>query len=203
MSTRNPEVLLFDLGAVLIDISFDVVFDTWGKSARETADMLRASYEMDATYEAHERGELHAEQYWQALRKSLDIDLTDDEFVSGWNAIFQGEITAVTGLLSQLQLPLYVFSNTNRTHQDCFEATYGEALSPFRHVFTSNDLGERKPDAAAFLKVAGEIGAEPGAILFFDDSAKNIKGANQVGIQTCHVTEPGVVRTELARRGLL
>lgn len=122
-TTRNPQVLLFDLGAVLIDISFDAVFEAWGGSAGKPAATLKASYEMDAAYEAHERGELPAASYWQSLRDNLELDLTDEQFRAGWNSIFKGEITEVTGLLGKLRLPLHVFSNTNHTHQECFEAS--------------------------------------------------------------------------------
>ncbi len=200
---QEPDVLLFDLGAVLIDISFDHVFEAWGSAGGKDPAELKARFEMDASYEAHERGQIHATDYWQSLRERLDIDLSDREFERGWIAIFRGEIAEVTGLLSQLELPLFVFSNTNRVHQDYFEVIYQTALARFQTVFTSNELGERKPDAAAYEKVADTIGAPLSRILFFDDSPANIAGAAAVGMQTCHVTEPAVVRPELEKRGLL
>ena len=201
--TPPVDVLLFDLGAVLIDISFDAIFEAWGASSGVAARTLKSRYEIDAAYKDHERDLLDAPAYWESLRESIGIDLSDTDFHKGWNAIFQDEITAVTSLLHQLHLPLYVFSNTNRVHQEHFETTFAATLRPFRRVFTSNDLGERKPDAAAFLKVAAEIGAVPERILFFDDSAENITGAVGVGMQTCHVTQPAAVGAELVNRGLL
>ena len=200
---REPSILLFDLGAVLIDISFDRVFASWSEAGNRSAADLKARFSMEASYEAHERGHIHSTEYWQALRNLLGLDLSDHDFERGWNEVFQGEITEVTGLLPQLDLPLYVFSNTNRVHQDRFESAYADALTPFHAVFTSNDLGERKPDAAAFEKVAEATDTPLSQILFFDDSPKNIAGAEAVGMQTCHVTDPTVVRPELERRGML
>ena len=126
---REPSILLFDLGAVLIDISFDRVFASWSEAGNRSAADLKARFSMEASYEAHERGHIHSTEYWQALRNLLGLDLSDHDFERGWNEVFQGEITEVTSLLPRLDLPLYVFSNTNRVHQDRFESAYADAHS--------------------------------------------------------------------------
>ena len=52
---REPSILLFDLGAVLIDISFDRVFASWSEAGNRSAADLKARFSMEASYEAHER----------------------------------------------------------------------------------------------------------------------------------------------------
>jgi putative hydrolase of the HAD superfamily len=44
------------------------------------------------------------------------------------------------------------------------------------------ELGARKPDRAFFVEAARRIGAEPGTILFIDDSARNVAGAREAGL---------------------
>ena len=39
---REPSILLFDLGAVLIDISFDCVFASWSEAGNRSAADLKA-----------------------------------------------------------------------------------------------------------------------------------------------------------------
>ena len=70
-------------------------------------------------------------------------------------------------------------------------------------MFTSNELGRRKPEPDAFHQIATETGVPLEAILFFDDSPVNIEGANQVGMQTCHVKDPANIGAELRSRNLL
>lgn len=44
------------------------------------------------------------------------------------------------------------------------------------------ELGARKPDPMFFAEAARRIGADPAAILFIDDSARNIAAARDVGL---------------------
>jgi HAD superfamily hydrolase (TIGR01509 family) len=46
----------------------------------------------------------------------------------------------------------------------------------------SFELGARKPHGAFFVEAARRIGAEPAAILFIDDSARNVDGAREAGL---------------------
>jgi putative hydrolase of the HAD superfamily len=46
----------------------------------------------------------------------------------------------------------------------------------------SYELGFAKPDPAFFIEAARRIGADPGAVLFVDDSAKNVEGARAAGL---------------------
>jgi putative hydrolase of the HAD superfamily len=44
------------------------------------------------------------------------------------------------------------------------------------------ELGARKPDGAFFTEASRRIGAEPAAILFIDDSARNVAAARDAGL---------------------
>jgi HAD superfamily hydrolase (TIGR01549 family) len=43
-----------------------------------------------------------------------------------------------------------------------------------------------KPDPAIYLRAARRLGVRPDACLFMDDSERNIRGAQEVGMQTIH-----------------
>lgn len=85
-------------------------------------------------------------------------------------------------------MPLYCFTNTNATHQLAWQAMFAETLEPFDKVYVSSEIGRRKPDVASFHWVADDMGFPPSEIMFLDDSAENIAGAAEAGLQTCHVT---------------
>jgi len=182
---QDIDALLFDLGGVVVDVDFARVTQRWAELSGSDADALRRRFSLDDAYMRHERGAIDASAYFAALRETLGIDISDAEFLDGWNAIFGGVIPGIEPLLARAasRLPLYLFSNTNPTHEDYWVREYARTLAPFRRVFVSSSIGLRKPDRAAFDHVASEIGAAPGRILFFDDSAENVAGARTAGLQ--------------------
>lgn len=184
------EALLFDLGGVLIDIDGRRVFAHWARCAGVDAAILRSRFAVDEAYRQFERGELDIPTYFAALRARLGIDLSDADFLAGWNAMLVGEKTGIREVLAQAAKhhPLYLFSNTNSAHHAVWGCDYAAMLSPFARLFVSSEIGRRKPEAEAFAYVAEAIGRPPENILFFDDAAENVEGARAVGMPAVHVT---------------
>ncbi len=194
------EALLFDLGGVIFDVDFVRVTRRWAEHAGSDPDVIAKRYAPDEAYERHERGDIDSNAYFAALRGSLGIDITDAQFLEGWNAIFAGLIPGVTDWLEPAcaRLPSYVFSNTNAAHEAFWAPAYADTLKHFRKVFVSSTIGLRKPDARAFAHVAREMGVPPSRILFFDDALANVEGARDAGLQAVHVRSNGDVVTALA-----
>ena len=193
------DALLFDLGGVIIDIDFRLVFDVWSAYSGVPSATLGARFTQDAHYERHERGEISAAEYFESLRSSLGIRLTDEEFERGWNAIFAGEISGIPQVLHRAKrhFPLYVFSNSNVVHRACWMREYASTLGVFRKVFVSCDLGKRKPEPEAFMAVAQEMGTPLPKILFFDDLEANVAAARKLGMQALHVKSAADVERAL------
>lgn len=189
MDQTSTEALLFDLGGVVFDIDFEHAFEYWAAHAGVPVESLRPFYGIDPWYERHERGEIDGPAYFDALRDTLGITLSDDHFTAGWNAIFLQEIPGVSELLRDLseRIPIYAFSNSNVTHQRHWEKKYAKTLDLFEEVFVSCELGLRKPEPAAFHHVTSAIGVDAGAVMFFDDTHENVDGAREVGMRAIHV----------------
>ena len=185
----SVDALLFDLGGVVIDIDFDRVFARWAVHAGRDAAAIKARFRADSWYERHERSEIDAIAYFASLRSSLGIDLSDAQFLDGWEEVFVGEVAGMASLLRRAgeKRPLYVFSNTNPAHQEAWSRRYADVLGLFQRVFASSEIGKRKPDPEAFRTVAAAIGAPAARILFFDDSLENVEGSRAAGMQAVHV----------------
>ncbi|HEX3098269.1 MAG TPA: HAD family phosphatase [Usitatibacter sp.] len=195
------DALVFDLGGVLIRLDWDAVFAHWARCSGADPAVLRERFAFDEAYARHERGEIDAARYFEAVRRALAIDLPDAELEAGWNALFVGEIAETTRLVAQAaeRVPVHLFSNTNTAHQAAWSRDYAVALRPFARRFVSSEIGLRKPDRAAFEHVAREIGVPPGRILFFDDTEANVAGARAAGFQAVHVGSPEDVAGALDR----
>jgi glucose-1-phosphatase len=198
------DALLFDLGRVVLDIDFNRTLSCWAAHAGCEPAHLLARFTRDDAYHRHERGEIDDASYFSALRASLGVELSDAQFLEGWNAIFAGEIPGIAEHLARAKkrLPLYAFSNTNGAHVDHFSVAHAEILGHFREIFLSSTIKLRKPDAAAYDHVIKAIGVPASRIVFFDDLAENIEGARARGLIAVHVTSPRDVAQALAELGI-
>jgi glucose-1-phosphatase len=198
------DALLFDLGRVVLDIDFNRTLFCWAGHAGCEPAHLVGRFARDERYRRHEKGEISDAEFFAGLRASLGVDLSDAQFLEGWNAIFAGEMPGIAQLLARAaqRLPLYGFSNTNSPHVEYFSQKYAGVLGHFRELFLSSSIGLRKPDAEAYDHAVKAIGVPAERIVFFDDLAENIEGARDRGLTAVHVTSPDDVATALAALGI-
>jgi HAD superfamily hydrolase (TIGR01509 family) len=205
LSPGTADALLFDLGRVVLDIDFSKVVACWaGHAGCEPAHLVGRFSWRDEFYQRHEKGEISDAEFFAALRALLGVELSDAQFLEGWNQIFAGEMPGIAPLLQRAaqRLPLYAFSNTNRAHEAHFLKAYADVLGHFRKIFLSSTIGLRKPDAEAYDHVVKAIGVPAARIVFFDDLAENIEGARARGLTAIHVTSTRDVAEALAALGI-
>ncbi len=205
-SIHDPDqirALLFDLGGVVIGFDFGRAFRLWAVRAECDPALVEERFSLDNAYEQHERGEIEASEYFAALRRSLEVNISDDDFIEGWNDVYLGPVPGIAEVLAMAQerLPVYAFTNSNPTHKSVWEVRYADELKPFRSVFVSSDLGCRKPDPEAFCLVAGRMGFQPHEILFFDDTSENVHGARLAGMEGVVVESSEEIRRALSQLG--
>jgi putative hydrolase of the HAD superfamily len=204
LSPGVADALLFDLGRVVLDLDFNRTLVCWAGHAGCEPAHLAGRFARDAVYRRHEMGEIGDAEFFAELRASLGVELSDAQFLEGWNAVFAGEMPGIAQLLARAaqRLPLYAFSNTNSPHVEYFSRKYADVLGHFRELFLSSAIGLRKPDAEAYDHVVKAIGVPAERIVFFDDLAENIEGARESGLTAVHVTSSDDVAEALAALGI-
>jgi putative hydrolase of the HAD superfamily len=204
LAPGDADALLFDLGRVVLDIDFTRVTACWAAHAGCEASELAARFAPDEDYFHHERGTITDEVFFDSLRTSLGIAISDEQFLEGWNSTFGGAMDGIVPLLERASrhLPLYAFSNTNRAHVETFTRIYADVLKHFREVYISSTIGMRKPEAEAFDHVVKAIGVPASRIVFFDDLAENIEGARARGLKAVHVRSVSDIADALAALGI-
>ena len=109
LSPGSADALLFDLGRVVLDIDFDKAVSCWaGHAGCEADDIVRRFVRAEA-YHQHETGRLSDAAYFESLRATLGIGISDAQFLEGWNAVFAGEMPDIAAHLARAakRLPLY------------------------------------------------------------------------------------------------
>ena len=197
--------VLFDLGGVLLDVDLQRSIDVWSRHSRLSREELAAAYRVDDPYQRYETGALEADGYFAHLRQVLALDCDADAVRAGYNAMLAAEIDETVELLEAIRarVPCYVISNTNAVHVAEIERAFPRLLPRFTRVFTSHEIGHRKPHPASFEHVLREIALPAREVLLFDDLVPNVEAARGLGMQAVRVRGPHDVREGLRARGLL
>ena len=116
-----------------------------------------------------------------------------------WMEMVPGDIAGSVEILEDLHdkgVPLYAITNWNG---DTFRATRDRFgfLSLFRDIVVSGDEKLLKPEPAIFELLARRNGIDLTDSLFIDDSLKNVKGAEAVGMKGHHFTTPESLRADV------
>ena len=204
LSPGSIDALLFDLGRVVIDFDLQRAFAIWAEHAGCSPADLANRFQVDDIYRQHERGEVSDAAFFSGLRRSLGIDITDEQFLVGWNAIFIEPMPGIEALLplAAKQYPLYAFSNTNAAHILHLNERFEVVFRNFRQVFASMAIGLRKPEAAAYDHVVAAIGVPANRILFFDDLIENVEAARDCGLHAVLVRTSTDVADTLRELGI-
>jgi putative hydrolase of the HAD superfamily len=191
----KPQALVFDLGGVLIDVDLERAFAAWGAAAGVPSAEIATRFSLDEACCAHERGEIDDAAYFAHLRRLLRIEISDEAMSAGWNAIIGEPMPGIEALVQRLarDVPLYVFSNTNPAHIAHFTPRLTGLFAQFRRVFTSCEIGRRKPEPEAFARLAAAIGLPASRLAFFDDAEQNVAGARRAGLHAFHVRSPAEI----------
>ena len=201
--TPKVNVLLFDLGGVLLEIDWMRVFLQWSSNSRLSAAEMADRFSMDVAYQNHECGQISGSEYFSYLREIMQYQGDEASFILGWNSIFVGLVNETINTLANIspEISLCLLTNTNTTHETEWRTIYSAVIDQFSKVFVSSTMGYRKPDRKAFEQVVEEMNVEANEILFFDDTEENVEGAKAAGLLAVHVTQPADIRMALVKYG--
>src|ERR1700761_260000 len=204
LTPGSADALLFDLGRVVLDIDFNRAMACWAHHGKCDVADIKARFAADEALRHYEAGKIDDAAYFAGLRKMLGVDITHEQLLEGWNAIFIGEMPGIAPLLERAakRLPLYALSNTNPPHIAHFSKVHADVLGHFREMYLSSSIGLLKPDAAAYDHVVKAIGAPASRVVFFDDLADNIAGARAYGLPAVHVKSSEDVARALTALGI-
>ena len=195
------KAIIFDLGKVVFDLSFDRTFDFWAKASGKQINDIKNNFRFDGPYEKFEIGELTPEQFRLQLSQQLNISLPDKTFDEGWCNLYLDTYKEIDSLLADLKnkFRLVALTNTNEIHETVWTVKYAETLQNFEKVFSSHHIKARKPNEPAHKIVLDYLKLEPKQSVFIDDNAENITGAGKLGIHTILALSPGQVITDLQK----
>lgn len=182
---------IFDLGNVIVDIDFNRVLGAWSDLSRIPLATLKQNFTMGESFHQHERGEISDELFAEKLCHEMELPLSYEQFSLGWQAVFVAIRPDVIDIMHKLREQghrVVILSNTNRLHTTFWPDEYPEVKAAVDHIYLSQEMGMRKPEARIYQAVLQAEGFTASDAVFFDDNADNIEGASQCGMTSILVT---------------
>lgn len=203
MKGRSCSIVLFDLGGVLFEDRDFEVFSSL-RAIPLSQDEMRDFWIRSAWAERIATGQCTPDEFASGVVVELALDVTPTEFLSAFATTLVGFLPTAAELLSAARQNTRIacLSNTNELDAHRFRTEF-DIERHFEAVFFSNELGLRKPDAAAYVHVLDALGASPDEVLFLDDTLACVEGAARVGMHAEHVRGPEEARGVLCRYGVL
>jgi 2-haloacid dehalogenase len=116
-----------------------------------------------------------------------------------------GERTETVAVLREVVavgVPAYALTNWSAETFHHAEARF-DFLGDFTEVLVSGELRMLKPDPAIYRELLRRTGTRPEETFFTDDSARNVAGAQALGLDAVQYTDAAQLRHELVARGVL
>jgi len=196
--------VVFDIGNVLVQWEPRALYRKIFASEAEVEWFIANVCNHDWNIE-QDRGRSFAEAVIEATARFPEHAEAIAAYDLRWHETILGPIDGTVAILEDLaarHTPLYAITNWN---QDKFRETQGRFgfLRRFRDIVVSGDERLIKPDPEIYRLLLARNGLAAEDCVFIDDSAKNVTGAEAVGMKAIHFTSPDALRAELTAMGLL
>ncbi|MEE6263196.1 HAD family hydrolase [Plantactinospora sonchi] len=198
------EAVLFDLFGVLARAQTPTGKERLVRTAEVPGPAFWEAYW--AVRPRYDSGELTGPAYWSEVAATLHTRFDDRQVgalieadVASWHAV-DDEMVAMVGELSAAGRRLGLLSNIPAELAVHHEAEH-QWLRHFEVIAFSCRTGQVKPLAEAYRWCGRALRLPPDRILFVDDRAENVRGAEATGMRGHHFTGIDRLGAALARLG--
>lgn len=189
--------LLFDLGGVIMDIDRMNCVRAFRRLGFDDVESFLGEYVQKGIFSDLESGKITPAQFRDEIRRHLPGEVSDGVIDEAFSDFLLGIPLRRLEALRRLRADhrIYLLSNTNPIMWNgrIAEEFKREGLTVddyFDGMVTSFEAKSMKPDAEIFRILIEKTGIDPAETLFFDDSAKNLEAAAELGFDTALV-DPG------------
>jgi 2-haloacid dehalogenase len=198
------DTVVFDVGNVLI--RWDPRF-LYRKLIPDPAGMERFLAEVctEAWNLEQDRGRPWEEAVAELLPRFPGQEDLIRAYTDRWEEMVPGEVPGTVAVLEELRaagVPLHAVTNFSTEKFALSQARF-PFLRGFRDVVVSGEERLIKPDPAIYRRLLDRNGLDAARCLFIDDSEKNVRGAEAVGMRAHHFRDAPTLRAALVELGLL
>jgi len=197
------QAIVFDLGGVLFTNGTTLfakhIAATHKKDQEEVYKLLNYS----DFGNAYREGKITGEEFYNSLKKELDLDDDIHELKQKWLEVYQ-VIEGTKKIIEELRkkYKVYFLSDNVKERVEYAHRRYG-FLNWFDGGVFSHEVGVRKPNLKIYETAIVQIGLKPEEIVFIDDKEINLPPAEKIGMKTILYKNPEQLKKELHKMKLL
>jgi 2-haloacid dehalogenase len=205
MTKRDRNVVVFDVGGVLIDWDPRHLYRKLFLGDEPAMEHFLANVCTHEWNRCQDAGRSFAEGARLLKLQHPDRAELIDAYGIRFDEMMPGPIAGTVEILAELRergTPLYGLSNFSA---ETFPPTFQrfDFLRWLHGMVISGEVGVIKPDPRIYEILLARFAIDPHRAVYIDDVAANVEGARRFGIHGVHFTTPVVLREELVRLALL
>jgi len=196
---RAPNVVVFDLGKVLLDFDYRIAAQGLAAQSRVSPRQIQEFIDHSPLLVEYETGRATRQEFFEAIRERSGYQGTLADF----SALFSDVFTPIEPMiefkrrLTAAGMPTFIFSNTNDLAIEHIRATY-PFFNEFDGYLLSYEHGCMKPEAEFYQALEERTGYRGAQILYFDDREENVRGgAVRDWVAVHHLTPEASLRAAL------
>jgi 2-haloacid dehalogenase len=205
MMNKSIDTIIFDLGNVLVDWNPKYVFDQQYFDSEEKRDYFFKHICTPDWNEEQDAGRSIVEATQELVGKYPEWEQAIRDFYGRWTEMLKGPIYESVNIFRQLKekgYKTYALTNWQAGLFDIALVRYN-----FLHWFdgrvVSGEEKIRKPFPEFYRRLLDRYNVDPARALFIDDSARNTKAAEELGIKSIHFQNPQQLKDELIKLQVL
>lgn len=198
--------IIFDLGGVLIDWNPKYVFDENYFESEEKRQYFFNHICTNDWNEEQDAGRSIVDATQILVEQFPDWEKPIRDYYGRWTDMLNGPIHDTVELFRQLKekdkYKIYALTNWQASLFDIALVRFN-----FLHWFdgrvVSGEEKTRKPFPEFYQRLLDRYNVNPSDALFIDDNLRNVKAAEELGINSVHFRSPAILQDDLRRHGLL
>jgi len=203
--SKKIDTVVFDIGGVLIDWNPRYLYRKLFKTEEEI-DWFMTNICTSEWNDLQDAGRSFADATEELVRKHPEHEIPIRAWYGRFPETISGAIQPTVDVLSKIKQKkehkLYALTNWSAESFPWALDNF-EFLHWFEGIVVSGTEKTRKPFADFYHIMFNRYNIDPARAVFIDDNAKNIKGANEVGMNTIHFKSAGELEKELKELGVL
>jgi len=196
--------IIFDLGGVLFTNGTHRFAEILSQKCKRPISEISYLLNSSATGTAYREGKISRTEFWQHLRKTLnineDIDALETEWITQYRLIHESH--QIIESLHKQKKHVYFLSDNVKERIDRINDLYG-FLRWFEGGVFSHEVGIRKPNPKVYAFLLEKYALNPHNSVFIDDKEENLPPAQKLGITPVLFTTPHELQEDLKSLNVL
>jgi FMN phosphatase YigB (HAD superfamily) len=187
MRTMRPDVVVFDLGKVLVDFDYSIASRKIAARGKVSASKVQNIIDDSALLFRYETGRISRQEFFDEVRASTQFAGDMEEFGELFADIFSPihEMIELHARLRLRKIPTFIFSNTNDLAIGHIRRQFPFFTHFDGYVF-SYEQGAMKPEARLYEILERVAGKKGDRLLYLDDRLENVEAGRARGWQVIH-----------------